>query len=296
MVPKRSMCCTHRRDLPLPVCIHLDDEHPVLGHEILVDHPGHAHQGVEALASRQGVHVRLQQLREDVLGAGFAKASDHGDDDRVDHLDARRGELEVVAADPRLRRLGDDIGSNQEDLAETGDHAARDQHEDRGDDRVQGDDAEREPGREHHREESAGDEQTAHPGGHHQRPFRRCPSPRELCRGRRRQPCDRDPDRSRCGQHRGDAEAHGSDQQAEPHRSVGQPFAGKPPAQETDRLVLLDLEHPRRDQNDPKDEDEPHDRRQRDQRADERAHVEPSPGSSRRKTSTIRQKRAGCSR
>ena len=268
----------------------------MLGGEILVDHPGHAHQRVETLARRQRVHTRLQQLREDVLGAGLAEAADHGDDYRVDHLHARRGEPEIVAADPRLRRLGDDIGSNQEDLAEAGDHAARDQHEDRGDDRVQGDDAEREPGGEHHREESAGDEQAAHPGGHHQRSLGRRPSPCELRRRGRRQPRDRDADRSRRGEYRRDAERHRSNQEAEPDRAMDQPLAGQPPAQKANRFVLLDLEHPSRDEDDPKDEDEPDDRRKRDQRANDRAHAEPSSCWSRRKTSTIRQKRPGCSR
>ncbi len=76
---------------------------------------------------------------------------------------------------------------------------------------------------------------------------------------------------------------------------MGEPLARQPPAQEADRFVLLDLEHARCDQNDPEDEDRPDDGRECDQWTDERAHAD-APGSSLRNTSTIRQKRDGCSR
>ena len=91
-------------------------------------------------------------------------------------------------------------------------------------------------------------------------------------------------------------ERHGADQQPEPHRAMDQPFAGQSPAEEPDRFVLLDLEHSRGHQDDPEDEDHPDDRREGDERTDQRTHAAPSLGSPRRKTSTIRQKRAGCSR
>ncbi len=100
----------------------------------------------------------------------------------------------------------------------------------------------------------------------------------------------------RRGQDCGDAQRDGSDQQPEPHGAMGQPLAGEPPAQKPDRFVLLDLEHPRRDENDPEDQDQPDDRRGGDQWTDEWAHAVPLTCSSRRKTSTIRQKRPGCSR
>src|ERR1019366_119492 len=105
-----------------------------------------------------------------------------------------------------------------------------------------------------------------------------------------------DADRPGRGQYRGDAERHRADQQAEPHGAVDEPLTGEAPPKEPDRLVLLDLEHARRHEHDPEDEDQPHDRRERDQWPDEWAHADPSPCESARKTSTILQKRPVCSR
>ena len=90
----------------------------------------------------------------------------------VDLAQLLRGETEVVPADPRLRRLGDDIGSNQEDLAQARDQPGCDEHEHDGDDRVQRHDPQRDTGREDDRQETTGDEQPAHARGHHERSLR----------------------------------------------------------------------------------------------------------------------------
>ena len=133
-----------------------------------------------------------------------------------------------------------------------------------------------------------------HARGHHQRPLRRRPAPRQL-RGRtRREPRDGDRERPEPREALRPRSAQGRPTaQPQPHRAMSQPLACQAPAQEPDRTRT-----PRSGTCVPRQAQmratskQPHDRGDGHERTEQRAHGVATSGSSRRNTSTMRQKRS----